>query len=186
MKVKSLEWKNKGFGDTYYSTPDLYAILNVFDRGDSNTYRQCKFLNKLFHTASTLKEAKEQCQKHYEEFLLSQIQPESLEEKRILAKSIDLRDNHIIKGLGNGYSQILPIDFNKRFGDAISQKPLHFTYRNYKGIISDRKVIPSNIYFGSTEYHKDSQWLLSGFDLDKIQDRVFAMNDIIGFGKVGD
>ncbi len=65
-------------------------------------------------------------------------------------------------------------------------KPLHFTYRNYKGVTSDRKVIPLSIYFGSTEYHKEEQWLMSGFDLDKQADRVFAVCDIIGFGKVGE
>ncbi len=183
MKVKSLEWENIGFGYMYNSIPNVYTILNVSYRGDSKTYRECKFLNKLFYTATSLKEAKEQCQKHYEEFILSQTQPESLEEKRILTKSIDLRNNHIIKDLGNGYSQIIPIDSSKRFGDDINTKPLHFTYRNYKGIISDRKVIPSSIYFGSTEYHKEAQWLLSGFDLDKMENRVFAVCDIIGFGK---
>lgn len=67
--------------------------------------------------------------------------------------------------------------------EQLNIKPLHFTYRNYKGIISDRKVIPSSIYFGSTEYHKESQWLMSAFDLDKIKDRVFAVGNILKFNK---
>ena len=40
---------------------------------------------------------------------------ETLEEKRVKNKSIDLRDNYILKDLKNGYSVILPIDKNKRF-----------------------------------------------------------------------
>ena len=40
----------------------------------------------------------------------------SLEEKRNKARSIDLKDNFFMKDLGNGYSKIIPIDTNKRFG----------------------------------------------------------------------
>ena len=61
-------------------------------------------------------------------------------------------------------------------------QPLTFTYTNYKGITSDRKVMPMGIYWGSTEYHKD-QWLLKAFDLVKNEIRVFAVKDIISFGK---
>lgn len=41
----------------------------------------------------------------------------SLEEKRVNAKSVNLKDNFYIEDLGNGYSRIIPIDNNKRFGD---------------------------------------------------------------------
>jgi hypothetical protein len=41
----------------------------------------------------------------------------SLEEKRINAQSINLKDNFYIEDLGNGYSRIFPIDNNKRFGN---------------------------------------------------------------------
>ncbi len=70
--------------------------------------------------------------------------------------------------------------------EQLKETPLQFTYRNYKGIISDRKVIPLCIHFGSNKYHKEKQWLIDGFDLDKQEHRVFAMNDIISFGKVGE
>lgn len=63
--------------------------------------------------------------------------------------------------------------------------PLTFTYRNYKGITSNRKVIPINIYWGSNEYHEGDQWLLKAFDLDKNEIRFFAVRDIISFGEVG-
>jgi len=39
----------------------------------------------------------------------------SLQEKLIKSGSINLENNHTIKDLGNGYSQIIPIDVNKTF-----------------------------------------------------------------------
>ncbi|MDX5884961.1 hypothetical protein [Bacillus cereus group sp. BfR-BA-00999] len=34
------------------------------------------------------------------------------------------------------------------------------------------------IYFGSTEYHKEPQWLMKAFDLVKNEERAFAMKDM--------
>ena len=39
----------------------------------------------------------------------------TLEEKRIMANSIDLKDNMIMENLSNGYTKISAIDINKRF-----------------------------------------------------------------------
>jgi len=52
------------------------------------------------------------------------------------------------------------------------------SYTNYKGISSVRNIIPKEIYFGSNQWHKEPQWLLKAFDLDKNADRNFAMADI--------
>ena len=41
----------------------------------------------------------------------------SLEEKRIKAKSVNLKNNSYIEELGNNYNRIIPIDSNKRFSD---------------------------------------------------------------------
>lgn len=57
---------------------------------------------------------------------------------------------------------------------------LKFTYTNYKGIKSERRVQPNNLWFGSTEYHKKKQWLLCAYDLDKEAFRDFALNDMVG------
>ena len=51
-------------------------------------------------------------------------------------------------------------------------------YTNWKGITATRRIIPKNIFFGSTEWHKEEQWLLNAFDVDKQQDRAFALKDI--------
>lgn len=56
---------------------------------------------------------------------------------------------------------------------------LTFSYKNHRGEIGIRRVIPSMFYFGHTHWHQDSQWLLRGFDLDKNQMREFAFKEIM-------
>jgi predicted DNA-binding transcriptional regulator YafY len=55
-----------------------------------------------------------------------------------------------------------------------------FTYCNYKNEIETRKVRPIRIYFGSTAYHPDPQWLLEAWDVDRNATRDFAMSGILG------
>lgn len=59
------------------------------------------------------------------------------------------------------------------------QEYIEFKYKNWKGEISDRKVIPGKVYFGSTEFHPVPQLLMEGFDIDKQEQRTFALRDII-------
>ena len=51
-------------------------------------------------------------------------------------------------------------------------------YTNYKGVTGIRHIIPISITFGHNEWHKEDQWLLIAFDLDKEAERTFAMKDI--------
>lgn len=51
------------------------------------------------------------------------------------------------------------------------------TYTNWRGETSHRDIIPQEIWFGHTEYHKEPQWLLKAIDVedhDKVKD--FAMS----------
>jgi len=57
-------------------------------------------------------------------------------------------------------------------------KPVKILYTNYRGETSVRNILPKKLYFGSTEYHKDEQWLLLADDLDKNEERTFAMKDV--------
>ena len=66
---------------------------------------------------------------------------------------------------------------------CINRKSLRFVYKNYKGIVSTRNVIPEGVYYGTTEWHKQNQWLMTAFDLDKKADRTFAITDIISWVK---
>lgn len=53
-----------------------------------------------------------------------------------------------------------------------------FNYKNYKGKRGTRTVKPLFMYFGSTSYHPESQWLLRAYDFDRGAERDFAMKDI--------
>lgn len=51
-------------------------------------------------------------------------------------------------------------------------------YTNWKDETAYRNIIPKNIEFKSTEWHKQEQWILNAFDVDKQADRGFAIKDI--------
>lgn len=55
---------------------------------------------------------------------------------------------------------------------------LVFWYRNYRGEEGYRHVRPVSIRFGSSEYHKEPQWLLLADDTVNGKRREFAMKDI--------
>jgi predicted DNA-binding transcriptional regulator YafY len=52
-------------------------------------------------------------------------------------------------------------------------------YRNWRGEVADRRIMPHSIWFGSTQWHPESQWLLDALDLDRNEVRSFAMKDIL-------
>jgi predicted DNA-binding transcriptional regulator YafY len=57
-------------------------------------------------------------------------------------------------------------------------KTVSILYTNWKGETSYRNIIPKTIEFKSTEWHKEEQWILNAFDIDKQSDRGFALKDI--------
>lgn len=61
---------------------------------------------------------------------------------------------------------------------------LYFEYKKYAGIKAIRRVIPIKTWHGETGYHKDYQWFLKAWDIDRNAVRDFAMNDILKFIKI--
>lgn len=55
---------------------------------------------------------------------------------------------------------------------------LSFWYKNWRGEVSERVVIPMRIYHGATEWHLEPQWLLEAWDMEKHAARAFAMADM--------
>lgn len=51
-------------------------------------------------------------------------------------------------------------------------------YTNWRGETATRRIIPISIWFGSTEWHKQAQWLLKALDIEKNAERDFALKDI--------
>ena len=58
------------------------------------------------------------------------------------------------------------------------QERVWIDYTNYKLERSIREIIPSRIEFANSEWHPDSQWLLTAYDVGKGADREFALRDI--------
>jgi predicted DNA-binding transcriptional regulator YafY len=54
-------------------------------------------------------------------------------------------------------------------------------YRNWRGEVAWRKIVPASIYFGSTEWHPQPQWFLKALDVEKQAERDFAIKDIINW-----
>jgi hypothetical protein len=55
---------------------------------------------------------------------------------------------------------------------------IEFDYMNWRGFAGHRRIKVQRIYFGSTEYHPEIQWLLEGIDMNKNDSRIFAMKDM--------
>jgi hypothetical protein len=60
--------------------------------------------------------------------------------------------------------------------------PLYFTYRNWRGEVAVRRALPLRFTYEATQWHPERQWLLIAHDLDKDQERAFAVKDILAFG----
>lgn len=58
------------------------------------------------------------------------------------------------------------------------KKVVKILYTNWKGETKYRNIIPINIEFKSTEWHKEEQWILNALDIDKQANRGFAIKDI--------
>lgn len=54
---------------------------------------------------------------------------------------------------------------------------IDMTYRNYRGEVDRRRVIPSRIWFGATEWHPEPGWLMTAYDPAKRANRDFALAD---------
>jgi hypothetical protein len=61
---------------------------------------------------------------------------------------------------------------------AQSLTVVSFDYVNYRGEKSRRNVTPLELRFHSNEYHKEPQFLLRAIDVDKGEEREFAVRDM--------
>ena len=60
----------------------------------------------------------------------------------------------------------------------MDKKQVKILYTNWKNETKYRNIIPINIEFKHTEWHKEEQWILNAIDLDKSASRSFAIKDI--------
>jgi predicted DNA-binding transcriptional regulator YafY len=58
-------------------------------------------------------------------------------------------------------------------------------YTNHRGETAWRRVTPYRIFFGTSEWHPEPQWLLDVHDHDKGGDRTYAMSGIVFWPRPG-
>lgn len=63
-------------------------------------------------------------------------------------------------------------------GKPIEDLAIKVLYKNWRGEEGLRKIIPLQVYFGSTEFHLIDQWLLKVWDCEKNDYRTYAFKDI--------
>lgn len=66
---------------------------------------------------------------------------------------------------------------NPSFTISTDQK-VKFTYTNWRGETAERRAIFKKLFFGSNDFHKEPQWLVEGYDLDKGAYRTYSLRDI--------
>jgi hypothetical protein len=67
--------------------------------------------------------------------------------------------------------------------EVTSGSYIEFDYINYKQVKGHRKVKVQRISFGSTKHHPEEEWLLEAIDMDKNEERIFAMKDMTNIKK---
>ncbi len=60
----------------------------------------------------------------------------------------------------------------------MSDQIVEIVYTNWRGETAKRSIKPLEIWFGSTQWHKEEQWLLKAIDIGKNAERDFALKDI--------
>jgi predicted DNA-binding transcriptional regulator YafY len=68
-----------------------------------------------------------------------------------------------------------------QLAEVDDQAVVEIVYTNYRGATDRRRILPSRLWFGCTEWHPQPQWLLDAWDLDKRALRSFALCDIAGW-----
>jgi hypothetical protein len=59
-------------------------------------------------------------------------------------------------------------------------------YTNHRGERRERRIVPKLLWFGMTEHHQTSQWLLDATDVEKGEPRTFALRDVHSWQPVVD
>jgi hypothetical protein len=81
----------------------------------------------------------------------------------------------------SAYVTLIVRAFEKRAAPAqcgVLTHEVDFEYTNWEGRKSLRRARPISIRFGKSEWHPKPQWLMRAFDIDKGEEREFAMADM--------
>lgn len=70
-----------------------------------------------------------------------------------------------------------------RYEPVSTTEILRFRYKNWRGEIADRSVIPVRTTVAVSIYHNDGKpcWIMTAYDTEKNEMRDFALKDIIQY-----
>ena len=71
----------------------------------------------------------------------------------------------------------------KSYDQKSTQQILRFRYRNWRGGVADRSVIPLRTSVASSRFHNGGKpcWIMTAWDNDKNDIREFKLSDIIKY-----
>lgn len=55
-----------------------------------------------------------------------------------------------------------------------SRGAVRIDYTNHREERAERLIVPHRLYWGTSAWHPEAQWLIDGEDVAKMQDRTFA------------
>lgn len=58
--------------------------------------------------------------------------------------------------------------------------PITVMYCNWRGERRTRHLQPISMWYGSTEWHPDPQWLIKAIDMDTGDEKDFALGGFLG------
>jgi hypothetical protein len=61
---------------------------------------------------------------------------------------------------------------------SLEEVAITVRYKNWRGEVADRRIIPVSISFKATDFHPRPQWLLRVYDIDKMDFRDYALKEI--------
>lgn len=71
-------------------------------------------------------------------------------------------------------------DYDAYYQEVKPGNLVRFNYWNWEKKFGERKVIVKGFFFGKTKYHREYQCFMKAFDVDKLEERDFAVKDISG------
>jgi predicted DNA-binding transcriptional regulator YafY len=58
------------------------------------------------------------------------------------------------------------------------KQTVYIVYTNWEGKTAIRHILPQKFWYGHNKWHKEDQWILTAWDLDKDAERTFPMKEI--------
>ncbi len=63
--------------------------------------------------------------------------------------------------------------------DNPDDRVIHLLYRNYRGDVSWRRVVPCGLHHGTTDYHPIPGHLLQAWDCEKQSYRTYSLGGVL-------